>query len=241
VILNFCLIPSSMPKTFVCAVLLSPLAAWGTALAAVETIIPEQQGVVSDYTTPIRSRFGLTPAALTDLGKLQLRFLSEDLESELGCHIVTVVVDSLDGESIEDFARRVFPAWKLDQAAGGRAVLVVAVLAGHKLYIEVGDGLKSTLSDSLRSGIVEKVETAKLSDAEYDGGLAMCARLIGDSVRGRFQTWMKSLRADASVAGKFIFVIAFTYVTMRVYARWRPYSYWRTSWSDEMRKQFRKR
>jgi hypothetical protein len=57
--------------------------------------------------------------------------------------IAVLTLPTLDGESVEGYATRVFEAWKLGQKGKDNGVLVVVVLKDRKMRIEVGYGWKA--------------------------------------------------------------------------------------------------
>ena len=68
--------------------------------------------------------------------------------------IAVLTVKSLDGESVEDFAVRVFEAWKLGQKGKDNGVLVVVAPTDRRMRIEVGYGLEGTLTDAAAARII---------------------------------------------------------------------------------------
>ena len=79
---------------------------------------------------------------------------------------------SLDGESIEDFATRVFDAWKLGQKGKDNGVLVIVAPNDRRMRIEVGYGLEGTLTDAQRGADHPRPMTPRFKTGDYDGGIA---------------------------------------------------------------------
>lgn len=101
--------------------------------------------------------------------------LTADLKSleERTTHQVTVLtVPSLGGESVEDFAVRVFEAWKLGQSGKDNGVLVVVVPQDRRMRIEVGYGLEGTLTDAQAGRIIRDRMTPAFKAGDYDRGVA---------------------------------------------------------------------
>jgi uncharacterized protein len=100
--------------------------------------------------------------------------------------IAVLTVPSLEGESIEEFAVKVFEAWKLGQKGKDNGVLVVVAPRDRKMRIEVGYGLEGTLTDLHASRIIRNVMTPRFKSGEFDGGVeagvtAIIATLAGDA------------------------------------------------------------
>src|SRR5206468_3641109 len=61
--------------------------------------------------------------------------------------IAVLTVPTIQPDSIEDYAVKVFASWKLGQKGKDNGVLVVVVPNDHKMRIEVGYGLEPVLTD----------------------------------------------------------------------------------------------
>ncbi len=99
--------------------------------------------------------------------------------------IAVLAVPTLDGESVEEFAVKVFEGWKLGQKGKDNGVLVVVAPRERRMRIEVGYGLEGTLTDAHASRIIRDVMTPRFKSGDYDGGVeagvaAVIARLTGD-------------------------------------------------------------
>src|SRR5688572_28062250 len=86
--------------------------------------------------------------------------------------VAVLTVKSLEGESVEDFAVRVFEQWKLGQKGKDNGVLVVVAPQDRRMRIEVGYGLEGTLTDAAAARIIRDRMTPRLKDNDYDGGIA---------------------------------------------------------------------
>ena len=65
--------------------------------------------------------------------------------------IAVLTVPTIGDDSIEEYAVRVFEAWKLGQKGKDNGVLVVVAPKDRKMRIEVGYGLEGTLTDARRA------------------------------------------------------------------------------------------
>ena len=100
--------------------------------------------------------------------------------------IAVLTVRTLHGESVEEYAVRVFAAWKLGQKGKDNGVLVVVAPQDRRMRIEVGYGLEGTLPDAVAARIIRNVMTPRFKGGDYDGGIAegvkaIVARLEGQS------------------------------------------------------------
>ncbi len=100
--------------------------------------------------------------------------------------IVVLTVPTIGDESVEEYAAKVFEAWKLGVKGKDNGVLVVIVPRDRKMRIEVGYGLEGTLTDVASSRIIRNVMTPQFKAGNYDQGVldgvqAIIAQLEGQA------------------------------------------------------------
>lgn len=103
-----------------------------------------------------------------------LRSLTESLkahESRTSNQIAILTISTLGGESIEDYADRVFKEWKLGQKSKDNGILILVVPDDRRMRIEVGYGLEGTLTDGKAGQIIRNVMTPRFKNGDYDGGI----------------------------------------------------------------------
>ena len=155
----------------VCLAAFLPLTAFD-AVSAVD--VPYLQGRVTDDAEI------LSPAAITRIGALL-----ENHEIQTTDQVAVLTVPTLDGESIEGFALRVFETWQLGQKDQDNGVLVVVAPRDRRMRIEVGYGLEGSLTDLEAGRIIRNVMTPRFKTGDFDGGIeqgaaAIIAQLQGD-------------------------------------------------------------
>ena len=122
--------------------------------------VPYLQGRVTDDAEI------LSPGAIT-----RLSVLLENHEARTTDQVAVLTVATLDGESIEDFAVRVFEAWKLGQRDQDNGVLVVVAPQDRRMRIEVGYGLEGRLTDLEAGRIIRNVMAPRFKAGDFDGGV----------------------------------------------------------------------
>src|SRR5690349_6936163 len=75
-------------------------------------------------------------------------------EDATGNQVAILTIPTLEGESVEDYAIRVFEDWKLGQKDKDNGVLVLVVPQDRRMRIEVGYGLEGTLTDAAASRVI---------------------------------------------------------------------------------------
>ncbi len=114
----------------------------------------------------------------------KLTATSKAHEDQTTNQVVVLTVPTIGGESIEEYANRVFETWKLGQKGKDNGVLLVVVPNDRKLRIEVGYGLESALPDVDAARIIRNQITPRFKADDFDGGVtdgleAIVARLEG--------------------------------------------------------------
>jgi len=122
---------------------------------------------------------------LSDATRDRLRALSKAHEDRTTDQLVVLTLPTLDGESIEDYAVRVFEAWKLGQKGKDNGVLVVVVPNDRRMRIEVGYGLEGDLPDAAAARIIRERMTPRFKAGDFDGGVLDGVTAIVDRLEGR--------------------------------------------------------
>jgi uncharacterized protein len=158
-------------KGFVTLLAIAVFAA-ATILSAVD--VPYLTGRVVDEANIIRPE---TRARLTTVLK--------NHEDSTGNQVVVLTVPTIQPESIEDYAVKVFAAWKLGQKGKDNGVLVIVVPQDRKVRIEVGYGLEPTLTDGACGQIIRGVMTPRFKEGDYDRGIEDGVAAIIGRLEGR--------------------------------------------------------
>jgi uncharacterized protein len=82
-----------------------------------------------------------------------------------------LTIDSLDGDSLEDFSIRVVEKWKLGQKGKDDGLLLLVVKGDRKLRIEVGYGLEGDITDAFSAQVIRKVLTPALRAGNAEAGI----------------------------------------------------------------------
>jgi len=85
--------------------------------------------------------------------------------------VAVLTVTGLEGESIEEFATRVFDSWRLGQEKKDNGVLVIIASGDRRMRIEVGYGLEGTLTDLKAGRIIDNIMTPRFKVGDFDGGV----------------------------------------------------------------------
>lgn len=164
--------PRRLAVIMAAAVLLSCLLA-GSALARE---VPPLKGRINDYAAM------LSTATIT-----QLDSVLADLESTDSTQIVVLTIESLQGDSLQDFSLRVAEQWKIGRKDTDNGALLLVARDDRKLRIEVGYGLEGSLTDMVSGQIIRNIITPQFRQGNFNQGVSDGVGAMIAVVRGEYQ------------------------------------------------------
>jgi uncharacterized membrane protein YgcG len=129
---------------------------------------------------------------LTDLAKAinapeQTKLIGKlkELEEKTGAQVAVLVVETTQPLAMEEYAIRVFDAWKLGQANINNGLLILVSTADKKVRIEVGRGLEGVIPDAQAKRIIDDVMVPPFRQGKYAAGLIAAleriqVRIVGE-------------------------------------------------------------
>lgn len=108
------------------------------------------------------------------LGKATVEHISGLLkahEDRTTNQVAVLTVETLEGESIEEFATRVFDSWRLGLKKKDNGVLIIVASKDRRMRIEVGYGLEEVLTDAKAGRIIDTVMAPRFKAGDFDGGV----------------------------------------------------------------------
>ncbi len=136
---------------------------------------PELPAVPRDYIVDLAGV--MSPDANAQLNALLL-----ELEQKTTAQVLVLTVQSLNGQSIEEFSFNTKEKWKLGQKGKDNGVLIVVAVKDRKYRIEVGYGLESVLPDSLVGSIGREYFVPYFRKGDYSGGITEGAFAIARTI-----------------------------------------------------------
>jgi uncharacterized protein len=135
-------------------------------------------------------------------------------EDTTSTQIVVLMIDSLKGVPIGDYASRVFEKNKIGQANKDNGVLVVIAKNERKTRIEVGYGLEGVLTDALCAQIIDKEMNPQFQQANFYGGIVTGVTGIMGAVGGEYKAGPRGKAAPAITAGLVIVLLLFFFFVL---------------------------
>ena len=192
------------------ALLALALLALHTTVVAAELSFPELTGRVVDAAGILAPERRATLEA-----KLQA------YEEKTSDQVVVATVPNLQGTTIEDYANRLFRAWKIGQAKANNGALLLVAPSERKVRIEVGYGLEGALTDALSRVIIASAITPRFKVGDFPGGITAGIDGMLSILSGDAEVWQRKprVRSDEVDPGQvFLFVALFLVV---LFVAWR--------------------
>ncbi|HXN24562.1 MAG TPA: TPM domain-containing protein [Candidatus Dormibacteraeota bacterium] len=124
------------------------------------------QGCVNDFAGVLRS--GVYS---------QITALCTELLEKTGAALVIVTIQTLDGDTAQNFAHTLYQKWGVGKKGDDRGVLVLLAVNDHQYWTEVGYGLEPILPDGKVGGFGREMRPY-LQQADYSQALALIASRI---------------------------------------------------------------
>jgi uncharacterized protein len=110
-----------------------------------------------------------------------LNRLSTEVDQKAKAQIAVVTIKTLEGDTAEDFANRLFKKWGVGAKGTDRGVMVLLATDDHKYYTEVGYGLEPILPDGKVGGFGRSM-VPLLRQGNYNGAALLMVSQIADVI-----------------------------------------------------------
>jgi uncharacterized protein len=100
--------------------------------------------------------------------------------------IAVVIVASLDGDTIENYAVKLFEEWNIGKEDKDNGVLLLIAMEEHAIRIEVGYGLEGALTDVISSNIIRAKMIPAFQQQDYAGGINAGADSVIAATQGEY-------------------------------------------------------
>jgi uncharacterized protein len=163
---------------------------------------------VPSLAAPVVDQAGLLSAQ----DSRQLSAVLYQIKEQSGNEIALLTVDSLEDESLEGYANKVYQAWGLGSQKQDNGVLFLIALQERRMRIEVGQGLEGVLPDIKAGRIIREVEEY-FKRSDYPTGIVIgltrIAKEIGVEIQGAPKVKNKRASKGMSSGMFIIFLIIF--------------------------------
>jgi uncharacterized protein len=108
---------------------------------------------------------------ITPAEKQSLEERCRNLREKTGAQLAVVIVKSLEGGQIDDFAVKLFKRWGIGQKDQKNGILLFVAIQDRKARIEVGYGLEPILPDALAGRVLNEQLFPAFKQQRYADGL----------------------------------------------------------------------
>lgn len=84
--------------------------------------------------------------------------MGKELDRETKAQVVVVTMNTLEGESIESYANRLFRTWGIGDKKKNNGVLLLIIKDDRKFRIEVGYGLEGSITDGYSGAVLDSMK-----------------------------------------------------------------------------------
>ncbi|AMW33405.1 uncharacterized protein SAMN04488510_10656 [Fervidobacterium changbaicum] len=129
-------------------------------LLAVDFPTPTPYKYINDYVGVVEQEY---VQKIVSVGK--------ELEDKTTAQVTAVIVDSLQGMSIEEYAVELFRRWGIGQKGKDNGVLLLVAIKDREMRIEVGYGLEGAIPDGKAGRIRDEYIIPYFKEGDYSKGV----------------------------------------------------------------------
>lgn len=126
-------------------------------------------------------------------------------EKETSNEISVVTINNLGGDTIENFAVRLFKDWGIGKKGKDNGILVLIAKEDRRMRIEVGYGLEGALTDLQSFWIIDNIMKPAFQAGDYYSGIDQAVDKIIGVTKGEYVPSRTSTSQGKSMKGGFDF------------------------------------
>ncbi len=150
---------------------------WCLGASAAEVIPPAPEHYFNDYA-------GVVSPSVSG----QLNQKLADFERATSSQVVVAIFSKMQSDSsIDDYAVRVFRAWKVGQKDKNNGVVLFVFVQDHRMRIQTGYGMEGALPDALCKRIIDQEIAPRFKEGNFDAGLTAGVNAILAATKGEYK------------------------------------------------------
>lgn len=148
-------------------------------------------------------------------------------EKETSNEIAVATIPSLGGDTLENFAVRLFEDWKIGKEGKDNGVLILVARDDRMVRFEVGYGLEGALTDAQSAWIIDNEIVPRFRDGKYFEGLSGAVERIMGATRGEYvPSANSSSRGTLSEVSSYLAIPIFFALSILLHLFGRTRSWW---------------
>ena len=113
--------------------------------------------------------------------------IANDIHDKTKAQLVVVILDSLNGESIESTGLAILRGWGIGDAQLDNGVLILVSIEDRQSRIEVGYGLEGALNDAKTGRIQDSAMIPYFKQGDYDTGIKEGVMAISGEIAKEYE------------------------------------------------------
>ena len=147
---------------------------------------------ISQYFPKLEGRVIDEANLLSPEVKKDINNILKNEENKSSNQIVVVILNSLNGYSIEEFSYQLGRFWGIGQKDKNNGVLLVVSMKEREIRIEVGYGLEGALTDKISHEIINYTIKPNFKASQYELGILKAVNEIIKATQGEYVTKPKN-------------------------------------------------
>ena len=141
------------------------------SVLALDVPNPPKNGYVLDQTQT------LTKEEIQSMNRMGL-----ELQKKTKAQIAVLLIPTLDGEDVSDYANRIFRAWGIGDKEKNNGVLFLIALKDKQMRIEVGYGLEGAINDGKAGEILDQYAIPYFQKGKFGPGVMETYKVLAGEV-----------------------------------------------------------
>jgi uncharacterized protein len=109
------------------------------------------------------------------------------LDDSTSNQIAVVLIKTLDGVAIEDYAQKLFREWGIGNKKTNNGVLIIAAIDDRKMWITIGYGLEGAIPDITASSIYRNEMAPAFREQNYYRGIDNAINALSKAAVGEYK------------------------------------------------------
>jgi uncharacterized protein len=126
-----------------------------------------------------------------------------------GPELAVVVLPSLEGGQVDDFAVKLFEQWGVGKKGQDNGILFLVAIDDRKMRVEVGYGFEGVLTDAAAGRLLDEFVVPRFKEQRYDEGILAGAGALLDVMAGEAPPPQEAAVQEMSGVGALVFLLVF--------------------------------
>lgn len=140
------------------------------------------------------------------------------LDDSTSNQIAVVLIKSLDGFEIEEYANKLFREWGIGNKKTNNGVLILASIDDRKVRIEVGYGLEGAIPDVTASSIYRNEMVPAFKEQNYYRGIDNAINALSKAAVGEYKV-KREKKPSGGKGGSVITFLVILFVVLMIVGR----------------------